>query len=280
MWQNQQGTANAGHPWNLWKSSQKQGWREVALASLPRPPCFLLAHRQCRSVKAPSLRDSGNPCAHSLAVVWALGSLPTAELLWVSQPYLRQREDSGEGETAAVQVQISAGFPLLPKFLFVDGWMLVLLDWQVQLARTRGNEGGGRQREAHLLSYELWLLLPGRPAFGRLSWAPLCQGQGHTPGSPRSSPTTAGSGCKAALAQGKSHPLCPVVQFQELQLVPPKRSGVIYPSEGIWSWFEDLRSWKITVALSSLFEWWFLSLLSMYHILRGIWLSLPGFVFC
>lgn len=85
----------------------------------------------------------------------------------MSQPYLGQREDSAEGETAAVQVQISAGFLLLPKFLVLDGRTLVLLDWQVWLARARGDEGGGRQSGAHLLSCELGLLLPGRSVFGR-----------------------------------------------------------------------------------------------------------------
>lgn len=49
--------------------------------------------------------------------------------------------------------------------------MLVLLDWQVWLTRARGNEGGGRQSEAQLLSCGLRLLFPGRSVFGRLSRA-------------------------------------------------------------------------------------------------------------
>lgn len=261
MWQSQQGTANADHPWNLWKSSQQQEWKEVALLSLPRPPCFFAHIQTVQECESPVSLGWQETCVFT--PWWQCGRWGACQLqngLWVSQPYLRQREDSGEA--AAAQVQISAGFTLLPKCLVVDGWTLVLLDWQVWLTRATGDKGGGRQSEAHLLSWDSWLLLTGRSVFGRLSWAtPLCQGQGHTSGTPCPSPATAGSACKAALAQGNSHSLCPVVQFQELQLVPPKRSGVIYPSEGIWSWFEDLRSWKITIFLSSLFEWWFLSLL-------------------
>lgn len=77
MWQSQQGTANAGHPWNVWKSSQKQGWKEVA--SLPRPLVFC-SHTDSAGVWKPHLSGmAGNLCAHSLAVGWVVGSLPTAE---------------------------------------------------------------------------------------------------------------------------------------------------------------------------------------------------------
>lgn len=38
-------------------------------------------------------------------------------------------------------------------------------------------------------------------------------GPTHTPGTSHSTPATAGSVCKAAFAQGKSHPLCPVLVF-------------------------------------------------------------------
>lgn len=67
----------------------------------------------------------------------------------MSQPYLRQKDDTGEGETAAVQVQTSA----LPKFLVADGQMLGLLDWWVWFTAVRGNKGSRRQGEAHRLSW-------------------------------------------------------------------------------------------------------------------------------
>lgn len=46
---------------------------------------------------------------------------------------------SGKERTAAVKVQISAGFPLLSKFLVVWG-TLVLLDWERWLSRARGRK--------------------------------------------------------------------------------------------------------------------------------------------
>lgn len=55
----------------------------------------------------------------------------------------------GEGETAAVQVQISA----LPKVLVADGQMLGLLDWWVWFTAVRGNKDSRRQGEAHMLSW-------------------------------------------------------------------------------------------------------------------------------
>lgn len=45
------------------------------------------------------------------------GACQLQSMLWVTQPYLRQREDSGEEETAAVQMQISAGFPPFQNFV-------------------------------------------------------------------------------------------------------------------------------------------------------------------
>lgn len=202
-----------GHPWNLWKSSWKQGRKEVALAPLPRSPSFC-SHADSSGVWRPRLTTTaGNPCARSLAVVQTVGSL-----LWVSQPYLSQKDDTGEGDTAAVQVQISAGFLLLPKFLFVEGQMLVLLDWQVWFTGARGSKGGGRQGGAHLVS--CGCCSPGW--FGCVKGCPAAEQLGsagdppHAPGTPCSSPTSTGSVCKAAHAQGKSHPLCPVLVFQEL----------------------------------------------------------------
>lgn len=55
----------------------------------------------------------------------------------------------GEGETAAVQVQISA----LPKVLVADGQMLGLLDWWVWFTAVGGNKDSRRQGEAHMLSW-------------------------------------------------------------------------------------------------------------------------------
>lgn len=66
------------------------------------------------------------------------GACQPESVLRVSQPYLRQKDDTGEGETAAVQAQISAGFLLLPKFLVADGQMLVLIDWWVWFTGARG----------------------------------------------------------------------------------------------------------------------------------------------
>lgn len=67
------------------------------------------------------------------------GACQLQSTLRVSQPCLRQREDSGEGETAAVQVQISAGFPLLPtKF-----WLLIGECWYCLTGRCGSLEPGG-----------------------------------------------------------------------------------------------------------------------------------------
>lgn len=102
-------------------------------------PLVLCSHTDSAGVWKPHLSGmAGNLCAHSLAVGWAVGSLPTAELLWVSQPCLRQREESSEGETAAVQAQISAGFPLLPtKF-----WLLIGECWPCLTGRGGSLEPG------------------------------------------------------------------------------------------------------------------------------------------
>lgn len=45
------------------------------------------------------------------------GELPAGES---ALPHLGEKDDRGEGETAAAEAQISAGFPLLPNF-----WLLM-----------------------------------------------------------------------------------------------------------------------------------------------------------
>lgn len=66
------------------------------------------------------------------------GACQLQSMLWVSQPYPGQRDDSGEGETAAAPVQISAGSPLLPKF-----WLLIGECWSCLTGRCGSLEPGG-----------------------------------------------------------------------------------------------------------------------------------------
>lgn len=78
------------------------------------------------------------------------GACQPESVLWVSQPYLSQKYDLGEGATVAVQTEICANFPL-PKTVIADGQMLDLLDWWVWFTGARRNKGSGRKDKTSLL---------------------------------------------------------------------------------------------------------------------------------
>lgn len=137
-------------------------------SGIPAKTPLFVARIQTVQEWEPHLWDCRNLCAPSLAALRAVGACQQQSLLGVNQPYLRAlRWGTDSSGSSAEFCRLS----LLPKCLVFVGGTLVLLDWEGWLARARGKEGGGRQSEAHLLSCDLWLLLPGRSVFGRLSWA-------------------------------------------------------------------------------------------------------------
>lgn len=67
---------------------------------------FLLIYRQLRSVKAPSHCNSRKPACSRLGCSADSGELANQRVLWMSQPYLSQKDDLGEVATAAVQTDL------------------------------------------------------------------------------------------------------------------------------------------------------------------------------
>jgi len=68
----------------------------------------------------------------------------------------------------------------------------------------------------------------------------------------------------------------PLSHSSALHPLLPDSSGITYPSEESGLDLKTLKARKSTTALSSLFEWWFSSLLNLYHIPMGIWLAFPS----
>lgn len=128
----------------------------------------LLTYRQFRGVKAPSPCNGRKPvCARSLALVQAVGSLPTGEppAAESALPHLGENDDTGEGERDSSSSSADfCGLSPPSKLVPADGQMRA---WQVWFPGARANKGSEGQGEAHVLS---WWAESAVPLAGLAGW--------------------------------------------------------------------------------------------------------------